>query len=467
MAAGEKKVSLMTHITSAPGTAKMYIVLEDGSYGYITKAEFLAGISGGSIALDDITDVVLQGTTNRQVLSYNATSGKWENITLPLPTLQEILDNNNELADGNNFQGIAAGFENEGLEVLAFGDDAARSNEGNKVNALGNSAANLNTGTDVNALGSQAAQQNTGDNVNALGRKAGFGNIFKNVNLFGYFATADADHQTVFSKVIGLIKYLGRLSFKNITADRKWELPDADGTLALTSDILTPTLQEVLDNNHDLADGNNFQGTDAGIDNNGVNVNGFGALSLKENTGEDVNAFGVRSGIRNSGRHVNAFGNGAGEDNEYDNVNLFGLVAFATGPNQTVFSKVDYYNDTIYMVRLSFDDLTQDVFLNFPSDSGVLALRSDFNPRSYTFDSGSNSLGHTFGTVVVYLTGTASFQLPNAEGNSAIFKVKNIGSQNVTVTFTNGQNADGETVIILTPFQALEFISNNTNYNIF
>jgi len=42
--AGEVKVSLMDNITSAPGSAKMYIVLADGSYGFITKDQFLAGI---------------------------------------------------------------------------------------------------------------------------------------------------------------------------------------------------------------------------------------------------------------------------------------------------------------------------------------------------------------------------------------------------------------------------------------
>jgi len=45
MAVGEKKVSLMDHITSAPDSAKLYIVLEDGSYGYILKSEFLSGVT--------------------------------------------------------------------------------------------------------------------------------------------------------------------------------------------------------------------------------------------------------------------------------------------------------------------------------------------------------------------------------------------------------------------------------------
>ncbi|MFY7885043.1 MAG: hypothetical protein ACOVOV_09395, partial [Dolichospermum sp.] len=38
----------------------------------------------------------------------------------------------------------------------------------------------------------------------------------------------------------------------------------------------TPTLQEVLDNNHDLVDGNFFAGTEAGDLNTGININALG-----------------------------------------------------------------------------------------------------------------------------------------------------------------------------------------------
>ena len=42
MAAGEKKVSLMDHIASAPNDSKFYIVLDNGDYGYILKSELFA-----------------------------------------------------------------------------------------------------------------------------------------------------------------------------------------------------------------------------------------------------------------------------------------------------------------------------------------------------------------------------------------------------------------------------------------
>jgi len=219
-----------------------------------------------------------------------------------VPTLQQVLDNNHDLVDGNNFQGTGAGEGNNGIYVNGFGEGAVTDNIGNSVNAFGiNSGANNtgynlnafgalagnsntggdlnafgngaglrnignsvnflgygsgenntgdavnalggasgqgNTGTSVNAFGYASAQFNSGNNVNFFGAQAGLSNTFNNVNLFGALATADANNQNVFSKLIsGVTKYLGRLSFNNITADRKWELPNASGTIALTSDI--------------------------------------------------------------------------------------------------------------------------------------------------------------------------------------------------------------------------------------
>jgi len=198
------------------------------------------------------------------------------------PTLQEVLDNNHDLVDGNNFQGTNAGDDNTGINVNAFGISAAENNIGNFVNALGNGAANnneginvnalgitaafINTGNNVNALGYEAGFTNTGDNVNSLGKnaaqsntgnsvnalgqetavenigndvnalgfRAGVNNAFNNVNLFGETAQADENGQTVLSKD-GPI--MARLSTTDLTDTRKYNFPDADGTIALLSDI--------------------------------------------------------------------------------------------------------------------------------------------------------------------------------------------------------------------------------------
>jgi hypothetical protein len=150
------------------------------------------------------------------------------------PTLQEVLDNNHDLVDGLNFQGSFAGDGNTGIFVNAFGQDAANTNTGTLVNAFGTEAAIDNEGNDVNAFGNIAAGFNTGSNVNAFGDNAGNGNTFNNVNLFGTSATADENGQTVLSKN-GII--MARISTTELTATRKYNLPDANGTLALLSDI--------------------------------------------------------------------------------------------------------------------------------------------------------------------------------------------------------------------------------------
>ena len=93
--------------------------------------------------------------------------------------------------------------------------------------------------------------------------------------------------------------------------------------------------------------------------------------------------------------------------------------------------------------------------------SGVLAL------TTYLSQSGTVTATATSGINAYFFTGAGSLVLPTAVGNTAIFKVKNAHSANITVTFTGGQNADGTTSITLIPNQALEFISNNVNYNIF
>lgn len=103
---------------------------------------------------------------------------------------------------------------------------------------------------------------------------------------------------------------------------------------------VTPTLQQVLDNNHDLLDGNNFQGTKAGLNNTGVNVNfqgtgaglnnsgsnvnAFGESACEANSNDNVNAFGSFAGFSNSGKENNFFGLGAGQENTESNVHAFG-----------------------------------------------------------------------------------------------------------------------------------------------
>jgi len=166
-------------------------------------------------------------TSNITLQFPNKATGDYTIATtddISTPTLQQVLDNNHSLTNGNNFQGTGSGYGNTAININAFGSQAIQNN----------------TADNVNAFGFQVFQGNTGSHVNAFGYQAGALNIYKNVNLFGYRALADADNQTVFSKwVSGTTKYLGKLSFNNITDDRKWELPNSNGTIALTSNIGT------------------------------------------------------------------------------------------------------------------------------------------------------------------------------------------------------------------------------------
>jgi hypothetical protein len=159
----------------------------------------------------------------------DATEGAavWE-LQGTIPTLQEVLYNNHDLVDGNFFAGTDAGEDNTGISVIAVGESAGNGNSGNNGVFLGNIAGIINTGNSVNALGSSA----------------GLNNNFNYVNLFGESANADEDGQTVFSKD-GII--MARISTTELTDTKKYNLPDADGTFALTSDIPTNTSDLVND----------------------------------------------------------------------------------------------------------------------------------------------------------------------------------------------------------------------------
>jgi len=160
-------------------------------------------------------------------------------------TLQQVLATPN-LISGRNFQGTGSGAGNLGVNVNGFGTNASINNSGSNLNAFGNGTASNNTANNVNAFGANACDSNSGDNVNgigalaanlntginvnAFGYEAGDSNSFNNVNLFGNGATADADNQLVFTNGSN---FNARISNTNITADRKYELPDESGTIAL------------------------------------------------------------------------------------------------------------------------------------------------------------------------------------------------------------------------------------------
>ena len=241
----------------------------DSGAAYLNNVVGDGGIVGIKKANGTTAEIKATNITANRNYEYPDASG-----TLALtsdiitPTLQNVLAAGHNLINNVNSQGSNAGNSNTGTDLNAFGEYAADGNSGNNINALGSGSASSNTKNDLNALGSNAAYQNTGDSVNALGNTsafqnsgnnvnalgynagngntgnevnimgyaAGTNNTYNYVNIFGENATADDNNQTVFSSKNGSAptRY-ARLSYKNITANRKWELPNASGTLALQS----------------------------------------------------------------------------------------------------------------------------------------------------------------------------------------------------------------------------------------
>lgn len=273
---------------------------------------------------------------------YGRKDGAWEEVTTggdgSAGTLQQVLDNNHDLVDGNNFQGTSAGDGNTGINVNAFGQDAANTNAGNRVNALGTEAAFQNTGESVNAFGSGAASQNTGGEVNAFGTNSAAFNTGINLNAFG--ASAGEEN---------------------------------------------------------TGDNVNAFGNSSAYENTGTNVNAFGSAAASQNTGDSVNAFGEYAAAQNTAEHVNAFGLNAGLSNTFKNVNLFGYGAIADADNQTVFSKW-VSGLTKYLGRLSFNNITADRKWELIDESGDIKLAT-FKTANFT---AVNSVEYaTNGTITV------------------------------------------------------------------
>lgn len=142
-----------------------------------------------------------------------------------------------------NALGNSAAQSSSGVNINALGDSAAESNSGSNVNAFGNSAGISNQGNHINAFGNSALSGgSSGNNVNAFGNNAGVANDKNNVNLFGSNATATGNNQTVFAKDAG---NMAIIDFNSVSGFQTYTLPNSTGTLALTSQITTPTLQAV------------------------------------------------------------------------------------------------------------------------------------------------------------------------------------------------------------------------------
>ena len=165
-----------------------------------------------------------------------------------------------------------------------------------------------------------------------------------------------------------------------------------------------PSLQQVLDFNHDLVNGNNFQGTEAGSGNTGNDCSIFGKGAGIKNTGNDCSISGKGAGINNTGNDCNISGAGAGAYNTFNNVNLFGKNANATADGQTVLSSV-----TEKMARIDTTLLVTDQLYELGNRSGRLSTINVTDNYADDTDAGNagvpvGNLYHTNGVVKVRLS---------------------------------------------------------------
>jgi hypothetical protein len=127
-------------------------------------------------------------------------------------------------------------------------------------------------------------------------------------------------------------------------------------------------------------------------------------------------------------------------------------------------SNGDYYRDAdngdIYYLQSGVWALVGTIVGGGGGGSGMLRIIA--NVVSDT------NAGSTASTDYVYIcNGTFSLTLPTAVSNKNRYSVINIGTGTVTVRFTSGQTCNGSATIPMSiQYQAREFTSNNSNWNV-
>ena len=178
----------------------------------------------------------------------------------------------------------------------------------------------------------------------------------------------------------------------------------------LTTFLPVATLQQVLNNNHNLLDAINLQGTGAGSGNSGKNINGLGANAAASNTGDLINALGTQAAQSNHGLYVNALGYQAAQNNTANSVNALGNQA-AKGNTGTNVNALGYqaglnntYSDvtllgygataddnmqlvlasysTANQARIYFGNISDNRNYELPDASGTIALTADIIPST-------------------------------------------------------------------------------------
>jgi len=114
------------------------------------------------------------------------------------------------------------------------------------------------------------------------------------------------------------------------------------------------------------------------------------------------------------------------------------------------------------MTQTGVDAGTGDVILTFAAGGGGGGITRSINVISTTTTGAAVAL-----TDYVYLmSGTFTYTQPTAVGNTNRYTLKNTSTGIITVVFTGIQTGDGSTTITLNANEAIDLISDNTNYNV-
>jgi co-chaperonin GroES (HSP10) len=168
--------------------------------GGVTIRQSLYNFNNTPVAADDNTKGYQVNSLwtlddNTTYICTDATTGAavWT-LQTNVPSLQEVLDFNHDLLNGNNFQGSNAGAGGSGAtQVIAIGEDAAKNNgpAASYLVAIGTSAGFNNTGGEGVFLGVTAGIDNTGSNVIAINTNSANNNSGNNVIAIGQDAASN------------------------------------------------------------------------------------------------------------------------------------------------------------------------------------------------------------------------------------------------------------------------------------
>lgn len=315
--------------------------------------------------------------------------------------LQQVIDYDRSLINGNNYQGTGALTSNSGVNVSGFGTNAGRNNTGDNVNALGNSSGFSNTGDGVNAIGYQTAYNNTGNYVNAIGYNTANGNTGAYVNALGNDAALNNSGDNV--TAIGLNAANGN-TVDNIIAIGNTAAQTNGGSYLIAIGIgagASNTGVEAIGIGYNAVDSNSGDavigiGHYASLGNTQNNVNGIGYYACYQNSGGNVNALGNNSANQNTGSNVNAMGLTAAESNTGSNVNFMGSQAGFenTGDNVNAFGAAAGYQNGITGATI-FSNVTLPSYLDYTAASAAITVLAGASAGcTYLYhDQTTNSIG--------------------------------------------------------------------------